>query len=181
LRNRIVGIVPDRITIHPDKPEWKNLYPNTLNVVEDSECIWSDGSIGGYCTEFYKDGIEIGNIVNTLGNCIDVGFGLQRLEQILNLNQPTTREQVLQNTCLQLIKEGISPANTLHGYVLKKLLIELFISNGNINHIFFTKTKESLVKRLELYNRIKHKNLDKSDVWWWDTHGIDVRIIERLK
>ena len=39
---------------------------NMVLVRIDNECLWSDGNIGGYCTEFYKNDIEIGNIVNTL-------------------------------------------------------------------------------------------------------------------
>ena len=61
-----------------------------IEIREDNECVWTDGDITGYCTEFYKDDIEIGNIVNTLDTCIDVGFGLERILFILNkeIQQP---------------------------------------------------------------------------------------------
>uniref|UniRef100_UPI0039C3A3FF hypothetical protein n=1 Tax=Pseudomonas aeruginosa TaxID=287 RepID=UPI0039C3A3FF len=48
-------------------------------VVDDLDCQWSDGEIGGYCSEVYWRGIEIGNLVNTLGTMTDVGFGFERL------------------------------------------------------------------------------------------------------
>ncbi len=71
-----IGIEPDYVTIHPDCPKYKELYSyHDVTLKYDENCKWTDGDIGGYCTEFYKDGIEIGNIVNPLGTCIDVGFG----------------------------------------------------------------------------------------------------------
>jgi len=58
--NRI-GIKPDYITIHPDKEDWRDWYKNyDVEVRYDEVCKWSDGEIGGYCTEFYKNEIEIG-------------------------------------------------------------------------------------------------------------------------
>jgi hypothetical protein len=72
-----IGVAPDYVTIHPDRlAEWTRFYRNRLPIRPDLECTWSDGNITGYSTEFYKGGIEIGNIVNPLGTCIDVGFGL---------------------------------------------------------------------------------------------------------
>ena len=84
----IVGVLKidvDYVTIHPDKlDEWRSLYDNyDVEVRADEECKWSDGDIGGYCTEFFKNDVEIGNIVNPLGTCIDVGFGLQRLNMFV--------------------------------------------------------------------------------------------------
>lgn len=76
------------MTIHPDRlVEWTPLYGGRVPIVPDPECIWSDGGISGYCTEFYKDGVEIGNIVNPLGTCIDVGFGAERLDMHASTSQ----------------------------------------------------------------------------------------------
>ena len=68
----------------------KGLYAKALaveirhfTVVDDPECIWSDGLIGGYCCEMYVKDLEIGNLVHTLGHSVDVGFGLERLVQVL--------------------------------------------------------------------------------------------------
>jgi hypothetical protein len=47
--------------------------------------------MGGYCTEFYHNGVEIGNIVNTMDKFIDVGFGYSRLDAIVN--NPTLSNQ----------------------------------------------------------------------------------------
>lgn len=52
-----IGITPDYVTIHPDKNDWIYHYIEyDIDVRFDNDCIWSDGEIGGYCTEFYKDG-----------------------------------------------------------------------------------------------------------------------------
>jgi hypothetical protein len=69
-----IGVAPDYVTIHPDRlAEWTRFYRNRLPIRPDLECTWSDGNITGYSTEFYKAEVEIGNIVNPLGTCIDVG------------------------------------------------------------------------------------------------------------
>lgn len=115
--NRI-EIKPDWVTIHPDKPEWRDWYQKwNVEVRLDEGCTWSDGEISGYCTEFYKDKIEIGNIVNPLGTCIDVGFGLERLEMILT-GKPKSKEETLKETIDKLIISGFKPGFNKQGYVL---------------------------------------------------------------
>lgn len=169
-----LGIRPDYVTIHPDKEEWKEYYPNH-KVVYDEECIWSDGDIGGYCTEFYYKGLEIGNIVNTLGTCIDVGFGLERLQMVLDPNYVSTEDTVLVETVKKLIESGITTSNNKQGYILKKLIRKL-IKKGIILEkypIFMTEV-EKVKKQLEKFNRLYPKNMDKSKEWWWDTHGIQL-------
>lgn len=171
----IIGIKPDYVTIHPDKPEWSDFYKD-IEVRFDEECIWSDGDIGGYCTEFYKDGIEIGNIVNPLGTCIDVGFGLERLEMILS-KQTKTKEQTLYETTNKIIECGFVPGNTKQGYVLRKLLRLCYINSVEIDHPFFVSEIERQNKIINRYNLLKDKHKDKPKEWWWDTHGIDIDLI----
>lgn len=172
-----IGITPDYITIHPDKPEWCEYYNKYgVEIRFDSECIWSDGEIGGYCTEFYKDDIEIGNIVNPLGTCIDVGFGLERIQMVLN-NIPKSKEDTLKETVLKMVESGFEPGNNKQGYVLKKLL-RLCHKNGVvINHKFYEEEVIRQEKILIKWNRLKDKHKDKPKEWWWDTHGIDLDLI----
>lgn len=172
-----IGITPDYITIHPDKPEWSKFYDKYgVEVRLDEECIWSDGEIGGYCTEFYKDDIEIGNIVNPLGNCIDVGFGLERIEMVLN-NTPKSKEETLKETVFKMIESGFAPGNNKQGYILKKLL-RLCHKNGvTIDHDFYRDEVVRQEKILVKWERLKDKHKDKPKEWWWDTHGIDLDLI----
>ena len=172
-----IGITPDYITIHPDKSEWSKFYDKYgVEVRIDEECIWSDGEIGGYCTEFYKDDIEIGNIVNPLGTCIDVGFGLERIEMVLN-NTPKSKEDTLKETVFKMIESGFAPGNNKQGYILKKLL-RLCHKNGvTIDHDFYRDEVVRQEKILVKWERLKDKHKDKPKEWWWDTHGIDLDLI----
>jgi alanyl-tRNA synthetase len=84
-----LGLQPDHVTIHPDRlAEWTPLYDGRVAVIADPGCTWSDGSISGYCTEFYRDGVEMGNIVNPLGTCIDAGFGADGSICLLTARRP---------------------------------------------------------------------------------------------
>ena len=172
-----IGINPDYVTIHPDKPEWSKFYEKYgVEVRHDEECIWSDGEIGGYCTEFYKDDIEIGNIVNPLGTCIDVGFGLERIEMVLN-NTPKSKEDTLKETVYKIIESGFEPSNNKQGYILKKLL-RICNKNGVvIEHQFYEDELIRQDKILTKWNRLKDKHQDKPKEWWWDTHGIDLDLL----
>jgi len=172
--NRI-GINPDYVTIHPDKMNEWSLYYSNYNVIikPDEECKWSDGEIGGYCTEFYKDDIEIGNIVNPLGDCIDVGFGLERLEMVLTKKQKS-KEDTLIESIFKIIESGFKPSNVKQGYVLRKLLRLLYNSGVKIDHIFYDEEVKRQGKIIIRYNKLKDKNMDKSKEWWYETHGINI-------
>jgi len=172
-----IGITPDYITIHPDKPEWSKFYDKyRVEVRLDDECIWSDGEIGGYCTEFYKDDIEIGNIVNPLGTCIDVGFGLERIEMVLN-NTTKSKEDTLKETVFKMIESGFAPGNNKQGYILKKLLRLCHKNDLVIDHDFYRDEVVRQEKILVKWERLKDKHKDKPKEWWWDTHGIDLDLI----
>jgi alanyl-tRNA synthetase len=181
----ILGIKVDYVTIHPDKMEaWKSLYENyDVEVRPDEECKWTDGQIGGYCTEFFKDDVEIGNIVNPLGTCIDVGFGLQRLSMFVNGKNEETREEILIQACEKLLYSGYYPSNKEQGYVFRKLLRELYRLGSDWDNEHYLKEKKRQDKVVENYNRNKDKPKfkDKSNEWWFDTMGIDIDFIKSLE
>lgn len=170
-----LGLKPDYITIHPDKyEEWKKLYSEyNYEIRKDPECIWSDGCIGGYCTEFYINDVEIGNIVNTLGNCIDIGFGLERLLDVSNSLQTKSKLEILEETSLHLISEGINVGHCKQEYILKKLIIESVFLGSIITHDYFNKVRENLMKSYKMYlkNKEKSRFIDKPDSFWLDTFG----------
>jgi alanyl-tRNA synthetase len=177
--NDILKVTIDYVTIHPDKYDsWKYFYsdyPN-LEIRYDSECIWSDGELGGYCTEFYKNGIEIGNIVNTSGRFIDVGFGLERIESILG-NPVKSSTETLIEAIYKIIEAGYKPGNRKQEYILRKLLRQLHKSGETIDHKFFTDEIERQSRIISRYLKIKDKHPDKTAEWWYDTHGIDLTLI----
>jgi alanyl-tRNA synthetase len=170
-----LGLTPDHATIHPDKvDEWSPLYSGRVPIISDPECTWSDGNVTGYCTEFYRDGIEIGNIVNPLGTCIDVGFGLERLDMLINGTPPESALETLVSTAMMIIRSGYVPGNKEQGYVLRKLLRRIQIMGGKVDHHFFAEEADRQKRIAEKFERLRHKHPDKSKEWWFDTHGIDI-------
>lgn len=163
------------VTIHPVRREWRKFYEkHGLEVRDDDQCVWSDGEIGGFCTEFYINDIEIGNIVNPLGTCIDVGFGLERLQMLVNGGEQKSDIETLKESIQRIIESGYRPSNLKQGYVLRKLLRLLYKKGGHLEHPFFEEEIKRQEKIRERYERLKNKNKDKSKEWWFDTHGIDL-------
>lgn len=175
-----LGIKIDYVTIHPDKFDtWKWLYElHHIPIKLDNECIWSDGEMGGYCTEFYHDNVEIGNIVNTMDKFIDVGFGFSRINDIINGKNELTKNDILSDAINKIIEAGFKPGPQKQGYVLRRLLRQLYKSGGSIEHPFFTKEVERQEKAKVRYERLKIKHRDKPKEWWFDTHGIDLDEME---
>ncbi|MBY5766583.1 hypothetical protein HFO06_26340 [Rhizobium leguminosarum] len=170
-----LGLVPDHVTIHPDRlVEWTPLYRGRVPVVPDPDCIWSDGSIRGYCTEFYKDRVEIGNIVNPLGTCIDVGFGLERLDMIVNGTPQDDALETLCETVMTIVESGYRPGNKEQGYVLRKLLRRIHKMGGTLDHPFFAEEVERQKRLRSKYLRLRERHSEMSPDWWFDTHGIDL-------
>lgn len=173
-----INLYPHYVTIHPDKyQDWKSFYSNyKVDIKEDPECKWTDGSIGGYCTEFYYDNIEIGNIVNTLDTCIDVGFGGERILNLKNLLPIPNKQEILKETIQSLLNENVVLSNNQHGYILKKLIIQLIYEKGVLEHPYYEQLYKQQKEKWTFYLRNKDKNKfkDKNDVWWLDTHGVNL-------
>lgn len=178
-----LDIVPDYVTVHPSKKEWAKHYEKyNLQVREDPECIWSDGELQGYCTEFYKDNIEIGNIVNICGDCIDVGFGLERLDMVCNSKEPSWRPMsdvnLLEITIEKLLNEGLVPSNKQHGYVLRRLMRMCLNKGGVVAHPHFENEKVRQEQIVKKYHKLKDRYKDMPKEWWYDTHGIDLDLVK---
>lgn len=173
-----LGIIPDYVTIHPDKfDEWKDLYSEYgVEIRLDSECVWSDGSIGGYCTEFYKNDVEIGNIVNTMDTCIDVGFGLERLLEVTGSLTPKTKLDILEETSLLLIDDGVVLGHNKKEYILKKLITESIFHGSQVSNEFFDRIRFNQEKAYTIYMRKRnHKRfVDKDSVFLMDTYGFNI-------
>lgn len=171
------------ITLHQDKKSWQSYYPSTTNIVFDENNKWSDGTIGGYCTEFFVNDVEIGNIVNPLGTCIDVGFGLERLLNIKYKLQPESRPEIIKEACESLIYSGVSIDHYKQGYILKKLITELVYSDVVLDHRFYDITKENQKKQYLMYKNESKKNRhkDKPPEYWKNTLGIDINNLSKYE
>ena len=184
------------IHVHPDRNDhrqiWKFLgYP----CVSDTECKWSDGNVGGYCCEVYIGQLEIGNLVNPMDHSTDVGFGLERLLQVIEgvdrvdetclFRQdltPVTRD--LYRTLLVLKQNGIVPGGKGRDSVCRRLLRKCYRE---------TKTglsglEDWMEREHQRHERMLNKGVyllgkypDKSLEWWWDTQGISAEDMEEIK
>lgn len=183
-----LGIAKDCV-IHVHPSDWnckRILWKHAgFEVVPDEECEWSDGDIGGTCSEVYWKGIEIGNLVNPLGVCTDVGFGWERLVMAVEGKErvdetslfdvslaPVVRDHV---RCLDSFwKNGIVPGNKGRNYVCRRLLRKLlpfyhkeFLWSEWLEAEWSLREK-GLIRAQKMWKR--HK--DKSPQWWWETCGI---------
>lgn len=175
---RRLGLEPDTITVHPERlDQWTPIWREVGYLGEirpDPECLWSDGSIGGYCTEMYVDGVEIGNIVNPLGHSIDCGFGLERLVQVMGYKSPTPSEHLIQVLHL-LESQDLQPSGKGSGSVVRQIVkkgLDLGVSTDE--HPWLKQLDQRLKQQRKLYERLRPRNLDKDPSWWYETHGIDV-------
>jgi len=189
-----LGLKVDYVTIHPDKlDEWKSLYSEyPVEIRSDGECVWSDGSPRAqpaYCTEFYINGVEVGNIVNPRGDCIDAGFGYERLNAMVNHGtEDASVNGVLVKGIVKLIQSGFVPSNTKHGYVLRKLYTRLIRNGGVIEegqvddavYLHYTKELERYHIVREKYLRLKSnpRLANKQKEFWIETHGVDPSMFE---
>ena len=78
----------------------------------------------------------------------------------------------------KIIESGFKPGPQKQGYVLRRLLRQLYKGGGSIEHPFFTKEVERQEKSKVRYERLKIKHRDKPKEWWFDTHGIDLDEME---
>jgi alanyl-tRNA synthetase len=176
----VLGLEPDYATVHPDRAAWATYYlKHGVQTKFEQDCTWSDGSIGGYCTEFFIDDVEVGNIVNPLGTCIDVGFGLERLQHIVNVRSRETfplvqRVDKLCSAARKIIESGYKPGPVKQGYVLRKILREILGAGGSLDHPYFEQEVERQKRTRERYEALREKHADKPKEWWYDTHGINV-------
>lgn len=117
--------------------------------------------------------MEIGNVVCPLDTCIDVGFGLERLEVLTGYRKPKTEMDELMGVCRCIIYGGTTSSNTRQGYVLRKLLRRIDKLGGELKDPHFYKERSNRRGLIDRYHRLFPKNQDKSKEWW-DTHGVDV-------
>jgi len=183
------------IHVHPSqdwhKALWEKLgYPARY----DEECVWSDGEIGGFCCEVYYNGLEIGNLVNPLTHSTDVGFGLERLLQVLEgatrIDNTSLFNQeyhpVVRDHCrtLTLMREnGIVPGNKGRDYVCRRLLRRV-LKYGHYDpslQDWVHSEQELLDKRLTTAKKAWRKHKAKPPEWWWDTFGVLPEEMELLQ
>lgn len=179
------------VTIHPDKlDEWSIYYQDDdknvkYKIIPDEECTWSDGNgQEAYCTEFYIDDIEIGNIVNPMGDCIDAGFGLERLDMLVNKHKYVDKGELMKEAIRKIVNSGYVPGYKEQGYILRKLLRDLYKYGYNVDNddpiynIYMDEVNRQN-GMLDKYNKMKDtkKGRNKTRKWWYETQGVDLDLL----
>jgi alanyl-tRNA synthetase len=176
------------VHVHPSQSQHKDLWiERGFPVVPDESCVWSDGVIGGYCCELFVGKLEIGNLVNPLGHSTDVGFGWERLYQIIEgktrIDQTSLFDQGLHpivsdhSRTLSILQEnGIEPGKKGRQYICRRLLRKMLRIGVDFNQFPFSDwlveeqfLRDQCIKRGRRQWR-KHKG--KPNQFWWETFGI---------
>lgn len=185
-----LGLNPT-IHVHPasglDK-YWRGNFP----IEWDSECTWSDGNVGGYCSEMYVDGLEIGNLVNPMGHSVDVGFGYERLLQVVQDKKrvdetelfdasldPVSRDH--SRTLTVMWDQGVRPANKLHGYVTRKLMRRYMRLNPKSTEFWAVEERKKFDSATRAANKYRLKHGPQPDLFWWDSFGLMPEDITELR
>lgn len=185
------------IHFHPTQTGHRRLWENLgYSTKPDDSCVWSDGQIGGYCCEVFVGDLEIGNLVNPLGTSTDVGFGWERLLQIVEgkqrVDQTSLFEQHLHpivsdhSRTLKLMREhGIEPGNKRRNYVCRRLLRRMLPLIDRSNRFEFDdwiETETELRERsLQQGRRVWRRHKNKPVKFWWETFGVLPEEIELLQ
>jgi len=189
---RELGLKPFiTLHVHPTQMEHYKLWSGLGYPVQyDSSCNWSDGTIGGFCCELYYtndviNNLEIGNLVHTLGHSVDVGFGLERLIQVLS-NQPRVDETELFDTSLppiirdhsrtitHLLEHNVLPGPKGRNHVCQSLIRRsLRLDPTYQPNVWYGQQYNLLQKQGDTLKRLWHKHKEKSLEWWHESHGIN--------
>ncbi len=193
---RDLGIRVSEVHVHPSRPDHQELWRKlNYSVVPDESCTWSDGNISGHCCELFVSGLEIGNLVNPLGHSTDVGFGWERLIQVLEGKSrvdetslfdqslhPTVRDHL--RTINVLRENGIEPGSKGRQYVCRRLLRRMLVHLSGDEKFEFDDwlIQERQLREQSLRSGRRHwrKHQHKPPTFWWETFGILPDEIELL-
>jgi len=185
---RDLGVPVDEVHYHPDRLDHRELWRQRgYYVVPDSQCLWTDGTIGGHCCELYSRGLEIGNLVNPLGHSSDVGFGWERLVQVIERKERVDQTSLFRGGChpdvadhertLEVLRQnGIRPGNRGREYVCRRLLRRLltYLTGTERFNIGDWLDEERRLRQrcIDRGRKSWRRHRDKPPRWWWETFGI---------
>lgn len=194
-----LGIVPDYITHHPSCPRHKEIWEALgQTVLESLDCEWSDGNIGGYCTEMFKDGVEIGNLVNTSGSMTDVGFGLERLLMLVEDKKRVDETSVFDHNLNPIVRDHVRTLDLLwkndvglgargKEYITRLLVrkcLSFYLLERFRDYEFFSYFEGEETKRENAFNSAKgsvRKHRNKDYAWWKQAFGLMPYEVDHLK
>ena len=182
-----IGLPVTSVHVHPDRPDHAQLWTKLgYDIVPDTDCVWSDGGIGGHCCELYCGDLEVGNLVNPDGGSTDVGFGWERVIQVVEGVNSVSGSSLFrasihpvladhERAVMALRENGIEPGNKGRSYVCRRLLRRLLnlIDRERFAFDDWLDAERRLRERvLAQARRMWRKHHAKPPEWWWDTMGI---------
>jgi alanyl-tRNA synthetase len=181
------------VHVHPDSNH-REIYQRRLLedsgvnfvIIDDTECVWSDGNIGGFCSEFYVGDVEIGNLVNPMGDSVDVGFGFERLCRVLGEQYEETFD--LEQFLVHCWKNKVEPGNKGRNYTVRKILrkwIKITKTLNSSKEFLFSDWISSenikMEQSFKFGKKLIRKHFDKPDSWWWETSGLLPDEVQELR
>ncbi|MEM6689849.1 MAG: alanine--tRNA ligase-related protein [Planctomycetota bacterium] len=185
------------VRVHPSQSYHRRIWTRLgYEVLEDEQCVWSDGTIGGYCCEVFVGDLEIGNLVNTLGHSTDVGFGWERLVLVMEGKDSVFETSIFDpnldpivsdhsRTISMMIENGIEPGSRGRNYVCRRLLRRiLHFMDGSECFSFDDQLQEERQLRdrsISQGRRFWRRHKNRPSQFWWETFGImpeELRLLE---
>jgi len=193
-----LGINIDYVTCNPMSNHQNIWVKLGFKTKFDSECIWKscETDNGDYCCEMFSNKLEIGNLVNPNKHSIDVGFGFERLIQLIggcsrvdesslfdqNLS-PISRDHL--RTIRLLISQNIFPGGKGKQYICRKLIRRFIKDEKDFKMFSFKELMEAEVilmnKKLSDGHKVWKKFKDRGPEFWWETFGIlpeEIKLLE---
>ena len=192
---RDLGVPVTHITVHPTQEGHKKLWLSRgYEVKDDESCVWSDGNIGGYCCEVFVGDLEIGNLVNPLGHSTDVGFGFERLFQVLEGKRQVHETSLFRQdldpvvsdhlrTLLVMRENGVTPGGRGSRYVCRRLVQRVMQRVDNLPELSDWLESERLnqINRLKEGRRMWKRYKDRDEGFWWSTYGLSPEDLQELR
>lgn len=94
---------------------------------------------------------------------------------VLGLLETKSRIEILEETSLLLIDNGIKLSHNNEGYILKKLITECVLYGSKINNEDFNTIRNNQIKIYRNYKNLSTRNSNKGkpDSYWLHTMGFD--------
>ena len=186
------------VTYHPNRIDHRQLWERLgYNLKPDSECVWSDGNIGGNCCELFIGDLEIGNLVNPLGHSTDVGFGFERLLQVLEGKSRVDQTALFRQdvhpvvadhyrTLKSFKQNGLKSGFRGREHICRKILRRILDFPEDVSKLedfsdWLTYEQNLLNQRFENARRFWKRNRFKDDQYWIITYGLTPAEVTKLR